>query len=211
MIRSRRLGLVGVSLLLVWSSACSSATESRHIAGIRFTRGVSQFGIVLSGDTARLGAVATDQQGLDIPTAPIAWRANPTSFLTVDATGLVRLVPNGPPAGSGYVIASATEGARTVSDSVALSIVCPADISARLEPASLTLRVGQGASIVASTRGCGGKTIIADSYTWSVADTAIAYVDTEGHVDARRVGTTVVTAIGKVFSAPIRAPITVVP
>ena len=75
---------------------------------------------------------------------------------------------------------------------------CKADLGWNVDPLERSLAIGESFTPNITVLSCGGTTETHDDFTWSPADTTIVHVDAAtGRTTGIRVGTTVVTPVGK--------------
>ena len=141
---------------------------------------------LLTGDTLRLAAAATDANGHAVADAEFTWVSSDTLVAVVDDAGLV----TGLGAGEAEIAATAA----AVSGRAILAVVAPVPTTVSVTPDTVVLTaIGQAAQVAAEVRDQGGHVMVGARVSWSSADTMVAEVDSTGLVTAAGGGTTVVT------------------
>lgn len=110
--------------------------------------------------------------------------------------------------GATLVLVAACQGAQGSTETV-----CPADLRARIDRATVTLRTGDSTRLQATALGCGGTVVLSTSWRWSASDSGIVRVDaSSGWVYGVRTGTSeIVATSGPPYSVSVVSAITVVP
>ena len=142
---------------------------------------------LLTGDTLRLAAAATDANGHAVADAEFTWMSSDTLVALVDDAGLVT--------GLGAGEAEITATAAGVAGRAVLAVVTPVPTTVEVTPDTVALTaLGQGAQLTAEVRDQVGRVMAAARVSWSSADTMVAHVDSTGLATAAGSGTTVLTA-----------------
>ena len=127
-------------------------------------------------------AVATATPGL--------WNGNPTGIIQGR--------------GVGSTLITASIGGK--SDTITVAVTNPVPVaSLTVTPNPLTLGVNGTAQLVATARDASGNVLNGRLVTWTVANSGVATVGTEGFTVGRAVGTTTITATceGKLVTVPV--------
>ena len=149
---------------------------------------------LVTGDTLRLAAAATDANGHAVAGAEFDWASGDTAVAVVDAAGLV----TGVGAGEAEVMATAAG----VTGRAALTVVAPAPTAVAVIPDSVALTaLGQTAQLTAEVRDQIGRVMEDVRVSWSSADTTVAAVDSAGLVTAIGGGVTTIMATAGEVSA----------
>ncbi len=144
------------------------------------------------GDTARL--TARDSTGHPIETARVLWTSRDSLVATVGPGGLVKATGNG-----GTTI-WATSGADSAAAHVTVEQI-PAGIT--IAPRSVTLVVGDTATLEATVADANGHRVAGAGVTWSSANSSVATVGSTGRVVGVGPGSTEVTAVRDSLSASV--------
>lgn len=155
------------------------------------------------GESAQLATTVQDALGKPVSSSAgvptVSWSSSNPAVATVSTSGRVTA------AGNGSTLVSATVGS--------LSANIPATVNQRAATISLSAQalsyssLSSGQSVIATVRDEQGATIPNAPVTWSVANTAVATVSTDGVVTAVGNGQTTVTA--KVSGVTATVPVTV--
>ncbi|MXX56732.1 MAG: hypothetical protein F4Z44_13295, partial [Gemmatimonadetes bacterium] len=142
---------------------------------------------VVTGDTLRLAAEATDANGHAVAGAEFGWGSSDTLVVVVDDSGLVT--------GVGPGQAEVTATAAGVTGPADVTVVAPTPTTVAVTPDTVALTaLGQTAQLVAEVRDQIGRAMEGVPLSWSSADTTVAAVDSAGLVRAAGVGETTITA-----------------
>ena len=164
------------------SGAAAVAVEQRAGA---VTVSPAAHTLLALGDTVRLDAEATDENGRAVAGAEFSWTSSDTLVATVDATGLVTAVGNG----------TATVTAASGAESDTARILVEQTVAAvSVSPGSLALEVGDTAHLEAAAVDARDNEMPGTEFTWSSSDAAVATVNATGLIRAAGVGTVTVTA-----------------
>lgn len=119
----------------------------------------------------------------DVVSTAVTWSSNKPSVATVDNNGKVTAV------GEGTATITATANADTTKKAMCSVTVEKADITVAIDPTILTLGIGEDATLQAKINGVNSTEV-----TWKSSDDAVAAVDSNGKVTAKKEGTTTITA-----------------
>jgi hypothetical protein len=152
----------------------------------------------------RLRAASGDS--LPLPPSFTLVSRNP-AVVSIDSGTIIQ----GRAMGSAWLVGSVTVSRRTVADSVAVAVVCTAELRVEITPGAQTLAVGESFTPTVKLTGCGGRLTLSDTVRWSAADSSVARVDA---VSARttgvRAGQTTVYARWDRYGLVAGVPVTVV-
>jgi hypothetical protein len=137
------------------------------------------------GATLQLSATSFDATNHAVIGHPVTWTSSNPGVASVDGTGKVTAVDNGSVTIRAGVDDTAGYAIVTV-DQVLTSIL--------ISPAHDTIAVGDTARYSAIGRDANNQIVGDALFTWSVADTAIATINTNGRLIARAPGSTTVSA-----------------
>ena len=137
------------------------------------------------GQTVQLAAVVRDRRGRPLPSAVVTWSSSDEHVATVDSQGLV--TATGP--GSAEITARSGEVAGMMTVSVMQQVH-----TITLTPPTASIVVGDTLRIAAEATDANGNAVSNVSYTWTSSNEAVASVDADGLVTARRSGTVTITA-----------------
>jgi uncharacterized protein YjdB len=145
---------------------------------------------VVLGQTLQLKASPRDQRSADM-TATVTWSTASSSVASVSASGLVTTIG----AGVATVIATATAGERTVTNSVQVTVQQPPVLTSVVvtTTTATTVFLGSTSQLAASTLDQRGNPITA-SVSWTSSASAVASVGASGLVTGNLVGSATVTA-----------------
>ena len=142
---------------------------------------------VVTGDTLRLAAEATDANGHPVAGAEFSWVSGDTLVAVVDPSGLVTGVR------AGEVEITATSSGLV--GRAAVTVAAPAPATVSVEPDSVTFSaLGGTVQLAAEVRDQIGRTMVGIPVSWSSADTTVAAVDSTGLVTAVSDGATTIAA-----------------
>lgn len=141
---------------------------------------------VTVGTSTQLSAQALDANGSALVGRTIAWSTSTPSVISVAANGQVVGVSRG----SGIVTASVEGVSATATVTVSDTRVA----SLQLSPGSLSLVVGNSATLVAQPRDASGNLLTGRTVAWSSSAPGVASVSSAGVVSAVSPGAAVVTA-----------------
>ncbi len=146
------------------------------------------------GQTARLTAEVRDQNGQVMTGAAVAWLSSDGSVATVDESGLVTAT------GNGGTTVTARAGSASGTAAVTVEQI-PAGIT--VAPRSLTLVVGDTATLEATVADANGHRVAGAGVTWSSSNLSVATVDSAGRVAGVGPGSTEVTATSDSLAASV--------
>ena len=182
-----------------------SATAS-VVVGVEPVASVSVRPSVLSlvvGSTAPLVAEARDAQGRALSGRPVMWSSDAPTIVAVSADGIA----TGLAVGTAVVTAS-VEG-RTATATISVSPVAVSSVT--VTPSSVSLVVGQSATLTGTPRDANGFPLSGRTVTWSTSSIAIATVSPAGVVSAAGAGTATLTASSEGQSGTATVTVTLVP
>ncbi len=138
----------------------------------------------------------------------VAWSSSNPAILSVSASG----VATGVSAGGARIIATATSGSVTVTNSLAVTVPQPL-ASVSISPGTASVASGGTQQLTAFPFTATGVVYIGAALSWSSSNTAAAVVDSTGLVTALTAGTTTitVTAVANGVTVSNSALITVTP
>ena len=167
------------------SSGTASATAAIAVSQVPAAVAVSPDPVNFDafGDTATLTAVVLDMNGHKIADAEVDWTSSDTAVAVVDTSGRVE------PAGNGVATITAASGTASATVSV---IVEQVPNAVDLSPDSLSLAVGDTATLAAVVSDRNGYEIADAEMDWSTGNTRVAVVSDNGLVRATGEGTTFV-------------------
>lgn len=137
------------------------------------------------GDTARLTATATDEQGGVIDDAVVTWTSSDDSIATVDEAGLVTAEADG----TATVTAAAGDASGT-----ATVTVSPEIATVTITPDTAEVEVGETIELTARAEDENENEIADTDFTWASDGEAFATVDDSGVVTGVAEGTVTITA-----------------
>jgi len=146
---------------------------------------------VPSGSTTTLTARVTAQNGGVLTDRVVTWSSSDPSVATVSSTGVVSAVVTGALVGTATITAS-IEGK---SGSASVTVTVGPIASVRVTPTSTSLAIGAKVDLTAAALDAAGNPISVVSFTWASSNPAIASVDGDGQVNAKKEGTVTITAI----------------
>jgi uncharacterized protein YjdB len=138
------------------------------------------------GATTRFDARAVDSSGADMADVIISWSSLNENVASVKAGGSVTAKA----AGSALIVAAAAGFADT-----ALVVVQQVPATVTVEPAKLTLVVGQTQQLEATVRDAGGSPILGSGVSWNSSSPGVASVSVSGLLKALDAGAAVVMAV----------------
>jgi len=157
---------------------------------------------LLTGDTVRLAAAATDANGHAVAAAEFSWLSSDTLVAVVDDVGLV----TGIGAGEAEITATAADGEASAGAVVTvMQFVDSVDVS----PPAATVTAGDTLRLVAEALDANAHRIEGAEFDWSSSDSSVATVDGSGLLRGVAEGVASVTATAG--SARGTAEVTVVP
>ena len=149
------------------------------------------------GDTLTLLVQVTDDEGALLPGRPVTFSSSTNAVASVSATGTIRAASPG--------IAEITVRSEGRASTVSITVLPTAVVSARLEPATLTLGVGDSAVLRAVPLDANGRPLPDRPAVFTSGAPTVLSVSASGVVRALAAGTGVVFASidGRVASAQI--------
>ena len=142
---------------------------------------------LVTGDTVRLSAEATDSNGNAVAGAEFAWASDDTAVAAVDATGLVTGV------GAGEVEITATSSGVTGRATLMVAAPAPTTVAVTPDTLEFTSR-GDTLRLMAEVLDQLGRPIKGEAVAWDTGDTLVATVDSAGLVTAAGNGAATITA-----------------
>ncbi len=139
---------------------------------------------IYPGETVQMSASTNDG-------STITWTSSDSSVANVDGNGLVTGLK------SGTVTITASANGTTATCTVNIS-----SVGTTISPSSLSLKVGEKATLTASVTGANS------SVTWTSSDSSVAGVDGSGVVAAKKAGTATITATANGVSATCSVTVT---
>lgn len=139
-----------------------------------------------AGASQTISAVARDAQQNVLPDRPVTWSSSAPNVATVDAQGKITAITVGS--------ATLTATAEDKSAQVMVTVMQPAVATVELLPTTLTLDIGQSATLAVALKDARGNVLNGRAVTWSTAAPNIATVNATGRVTAVSGGTTRITA-----------------
>lgn len=155
---------------------------------------------LLVGDSAALAVTLRDANAAALADRSVTWTSSNPAVATVSDNGFVRAIGRG-----SVTITATSEG---VSGVVSLSVVVPI-VSVSVSPASITLLVGQSATITAAALDAGGTAVVGTPISFASSNTSVATVTAGGVVVGVAAGSTSISATAG--GAGIAVPVTVSP
>jgi uncharacterized protein YjdB len=157
------------------------------------------------GQTVQLTATAVDDQGRAV-SQPLTWTSSDSTLATVDGTGKVTALR------PGNATIRAAAGGKSAAKPVQVRGAAVASLS--VSPATVTLAVGQKATLSATPIDAEGNALSGRTVGWSSSNPAVATVAaltslaSSGSVSAVAPGTAVITATseGKTFRVTVTVP-----
>jgi uncharacterized protein YjdB len=157
---------------------------------------------VYIGTDQRLVALARDANG-NVLNRSFDWSSSAPATAAVDASGLVRGLAAGPVTISATADQRTGQAEGTVFDDPVTSVT--------VDPASVTLQVGQTAQFRATLRNAAGNELQGRNVSWSSSSAQVASIDANGLLTALTGGQTTITATSEGRSgnatANVNAPI----
>ncbi len=165
-------------------SGIATVTVSQEVSAVAVSPAADT---LLTGDTLRLAAEATDANGHVVAVAEFSWASSDTLVAVVDDAGLVT--------GVGAGQAAVTAAATAITGSTHLTIVAPSPTTIAVTPDTVALTaLGQTVQLTAEVRDQAGRAMVGVPVSWSSADTTVAAVDSAGRVTAAGRGATTIAA-----------------
>jgi uncharacterized protein YjdB len=141
---------------------------------------------VMAGQTAQLVAQVLDQGGVEISGQQVTWSSSTPGVVSVSASGLLTGVS------SGTATITATSG--SMSATVVASVTSTPVASVQVSPATVTLDIGQQATLTATAYSSTQAVLSGRPASWASSNASIATVSAAGVVTAVAGGTATVTA-----------------
>ena len=166
------------------ASGSAAVTVAQEVSAVVVTPDTAS---VLTGDTLRLAATATDANEHAVTGVGFVWASGDTAVAVVDASGLVAGVT------VGEVQVTATGAGLTGRAELAVVTPLPTTVAVTSDTVVLTW-VGQTAQLTAQVRDQAGRVMEGVPVSWLSAETIVAAVDASGLVTAVGGGAATVTA-----------------
>ena len=155
--------------------------------------------VLMAGRTLQLAWTVTDLSGAPVTRVPM-WESSAPEIVSVDANGLVTTHVVGTAQITGTV-----DGLTAV---VPVNVV-PAAASMTIQPASVTLAMGESVDFTVTMANADGTPIVDRTVVWMTSESFRVLVDTKGHAVARNGGPATVTATAGDLSATATINVTV--
>jgi uncharacterized protein YjdB len=196
--------LAGVAVLgaLGWSAACSSDSSTEaHVHAVELIKVTPEVDTTLVGQTVQFAVTATCHCGDTLTDRTVTWQSSNPAVALVSPTGLVTGVSRGT-----AVIDATSEG---VSGLAGISVLAIVD-GVTIEPAVVTLDIGETAQLTAALRDPDGN-VLNRPIVWGSDNPTVVAVDANGMITALATGTVNITATseGKVGAAAITVRVAV--
>ncbi len=154
------------------------------VAAVRVSPGRATLGV---GRTVRLAAAAVDQAGKPLTDRTVTWRSSNDGTATVSSEGVV----GGLAPGSVRIVA-AVDGVEGIADiqvnaPKSATPAAPSVLTVAVEPAEVSLTVGETQNLTAAPRDVQGRTM-QRPVTWRSEDDAVATVSNAGVVAGMKAG-----------------------
>ena len=175
------------SLVAAMSYSCGDAgteVDPSRPASVAVNPASSHFAAL--GEFVQLEAEVRDQYGLLMSTAAVSWASGAPDVASVDASGLVTAVGNGPATINATAGGVSGTGSVTVAQEVRAVGVSPA--------ADTLLAAGDTLRLAVAATDANGHAVGGAEFTWASGDTLVATVDSAGLVTATGNGATEITA-----------------
>lgn len=198
---SRRVRAVLGGLAVVLVAACGGGEKAagpktlpRPVATVTVTPGTATLDI---GTDQQLTAELRGASGEVLTGRTVTWTSENQAAATVSTTGLVTAT------GTGTTRVTATSEGK--SGSADITVRSPAVAAITVSPATVTIEVGETASLSSTLRDSRGNALTGRQVAWTSADASIASVANDGVVTGVGVGQASVTASseGKAGSATV--------
>ena len=150
------------------------------------------------GETRQATARTMDVQGNDLPDRRVTWSSSAASVAAVSDSGLIRALGPGT-----AQITAASEGRQDV---VTLTVLAPV-AEVRVEPATLSLLVGEERDLAVSLLDAGGNALSDRTIAFSTNSPAVATVTLTGHIRAEALGIAQVTVTSETRSATVQVSV----
>ena len=186
----------------------ATAGQASSTAMVTVAQAVAMVAVVpatdtlLTGDTLRLSAAATDANGHAVADAEFTWVSSDTLVAVVDDAGLVTGI------GAGEAEVTATAAGSGASAGAVVTVMQCVD-SVDVSPSAATVTVGDTLRLVAEAFDANAHRIEGAEFDWSSSDSSVATVDGSGLLRGVAEGVASVTATAG--SARGTAEVTVVP
>jgi uncharacterized protein YjdB len=156
---------------------------------------------VQRGATLQLSSAITDASGAAVTDRPPTWTSSDAAVAIVSASGLVTTVAPGAAS-----IVAALDGKA---DTASITVVAVPVGSVTVQPTTLSLSIGQGATLTATVKDVNGAVVTDRPVTWTTSNAAVASLTPAGVVKALATGTATISATSEGSSGS--AVVTVAP
>ena len=171
------------------ASGTATVTVAQEVASVA----MSPPAVTVSlGDTLRLVAEASDDNGHAVAGTEFAWSSSEVSVVRVDASGLVTGLAEG--------LAMVTATAGSVSGTAAVTVTREVD-SVTVSPLAATILPGDTVRLTAEGYDENGHAVTRAEFAWSSSDVSLVRVDASGLVTGLAEGLAMVTATAGSASA----------
>lgn len=194
-----------LSATMVFIAACGgdTPTDPGVLVPTTLTLSGADFTLTSLGATAQQTASVFDQNGDAMTSATVVWTATPSGVVTVSSAGRVTALANG--------TAQVTATAGAASASVVATVAQVVD-SVSVGTTDLVFdEVGDTATIVWSALDAGGSAVAGAIAMWSISDSSVASISSDGLLTVLSAGNAVVTVESADVSAQINVSITITP
>ena len=146
------------------------------------------------GDSQQFIAIATTEDGMLIPNAPISWESSDESVATISSTGLSTGVAAGE-----VTITATTDG---ISGMAMLTVTEPPPVLARIDvsPSMVSIEEGGTLQFTAIALTSDNQEIPGVNFAWSSSNTNVATVDASGLATSVNAGTAMIRAVAEGIS-----------
>ena len=197
---TRRLLYATATIALLGTSCTESSTTPNLVSTVAITPSTST---VRAGSTVTLSAQPKDADGKALDVRAIAWSTNNKDVATVSNVGVVTAIAPGEARIAASAMGKSAVATITVTARVVASVV--------VTPASVSMRVGVSAPLLAQPLDVDGQVLTGRAITWSSSNPAVASVDASGNVSGVSVGATTITATSEGRSGQAAVTVTLPP
>ncbi|MBK8246858.1 MAG: Ig-like domain-containing protein [Gemmatimonadetes bacterium] len=155
------------------------------------------------GGTTQLNATVRDVGGATLADRPVSWATSTSAIATVSPTGLVTAVS------AGVAIVTATSEGKV--GSLQLTVLAATPASVTVSPSSMTLTLGQTATLTATVRDAALNILTNQAVTWSSSNPAAVTVLQSGQMTAVGAGTATISATSGGRSGTASVTVTATP
>ena len=179
---------VGVATITASSELASGSagvTVTQPVAAVEVSPTAETIGL---GDTLQLTALGFDANGHVVAEAAFSWASSDAAVATVDASGLVTGVAEGP------ATIRASSGSASGAATITVVNVTGPVVSVEVSPSAETIGLGGTLQLTAKGFNESGHAVAGAEFSWESSDTAVATVDASGLVIGVAEGVAVITA-----------------